>query len=202
MTDVARSSVPVQQEALQFNQPVSEASVSSIGGVANYLLGILCPIGTIIASMCTQSEINQQLPSWATSTGPGTWVLANGQDVTGSQYQFITGNTTVPDLRGIYIRGKNNGRSDGNQNPAGDLALGTFENDQMQGHWHHARGQAVDVQNGTGATIDIYNKDNTVNYNADDRVTTAVTDGVNGTPRLGAETRVKDVTINYFIRVN
>ena len=51
MTDLAPSTVPVQQESIQFNNPVSEASLAAIGAIPNYLLMILPPVGTIWASL-------------------------------------------------------------------------------------------------------------------------------------------------------
>ena len=32
------------------------------------------------------------------------WVLADGRDVTGSSYETITGNSSVPDCRGLFLR--------------------------------------------------------------------------------------------------
>jgi len=63
--------------------------------------------------------------------GPG-WVLSRGQSVVGSRYNELTGQTAVPDLRGMALRGKNNGRNDGNEDLAGELALGTYENDSTR----------------------------------------------------------------------
>lgn len=57
------------------------------------------------------------------------WVLADGRSAVGTKYQALTGNTTVPDMRGQFLRGKNNGRNDGNENPDGEVALGSFQDD-------------------------------------------------------------------------
>ena len=64
------------------------------------------------------------------------WVLADGRSVTGSAYATITGTTAIPDMRGLFLRGKNNGRTDGNKNPDGDLGLGAIQGDQIVSHVH------------------------------------------------------------------
>ena|SRR5579884_3182075 len=145
------------------------------------------PIGMVVSSLLT-------LAQFQAINGTG-WVLADGSSVAGSTYASITGNSTIPDLRGMYLRGKNNGRSDGNQNPGGDYTLGTFENDQMQGHTHNFNvsssvgGQQTAVQGGSSV-------------GPASGGSTPVTDGTNGTPRTGLETRVKNVTVNHFIKIN
>lgn len=58
------------------------------------------PIGTIIASML-QFEKFQNIAG-------NTWKPADGRKVsTTSKYATLTGNTTLPDLRGMFIRGLN-----------------------------------------------------------------------------------------------
>lgn len=146
-------------------------------------------IGAVQPAMVTEAQFQAQF-------GAG-WVLADGRSVVGTKYASITGNTTIPDLRGIYLRGKNNGRADGNQNPAADRALGFFENDQMQGHIH---GTNIynDNTGGSGTSFGQQQNDNVGQIYSG----TPYTDGVNGVPRTGSETRVKNVTVNYFIRIN
>lgn len=92
----------------------------------NYSRGL--PVGSIVHSMLTEAQFQAETRE--------DWILADGGSVSGSRYTAITGNSNVPDLRGIYLRGKNNGRSDGNEDPTGDQALGTFEADQNQVHSH------------------------------------------------------------------
>jgi len=56
----------------------------------------------------------------------GGWILMDGRDVAGSTFHSLTGNTAIPDARGLHLRGKNNTRSDGNENPDGDLDVGVY----------------------------------------------------------------------------
>lgn len=149
-------------------------------------------IGAVQSAMLTEAQFQAQF-------GTG-WVLARGQSVAGSKYASLTGNTTLPDLRGVFLRGKNNGRSDGNQNPNGESALGVFENDQVQGHIH---GMGAENVGGGGNLVgDAWNSGSSGNYPVGTGTGPAQTDGTNGVPRIGFETRVKNVTVNYFIRIN
>lgn len=80
------------------------------------------PIGVIASAMLTEAQFQ--------ALNGASWILADGRSVDGSSYAVMTGQTSVPDLRGMVLRGKNNGRSDGRENPSvvlkGDLTLGSF----------------------------------------------------------------------------
>lgn len=86
------------------------------------------PVGSLQESMLTEAQFQTEM-------GP-SWVLSDGRDVTGSRYHTITGFATIPDARGVAIRGKNNGRIDGNENPDGEIALGGFQGDAYILHNH------------------------------------------------------------------
>lgn len=165
------------------------------------------PVGSVQESMLTEAQFQAQ-------AGSG-WILSDGRSVTGSLYHTVTGLTTVPDARGLAIRGKNNGRVDGNQNPDGELGLGIFQSHatakngltaEQTLHTHRirsgtgavvspsdpsARGlAALNVDNGwqdiTGATIPyIENTDPPITIGAGDN-----------------ETRMRNLTLNIFIRIN
>ena len=116
-----------------------------------------------------------------------TWVLANGASVSGSAYATITGNSTVPDLRGMFLRGKNNGRADTNEDPGGERLLGNLQNDELRGH-DHAR-SLVGIGGGTNQGPAFSGGGGFIGGN-----TTTVTSG--------AETRPKNIAVNYFIKIN
>lgn len=142
-------------------------------------------VGQIRTALLTESQFQLE-------NGMG-WILADGRNVAGSRFSTLFGANTVPDLRGVALRGKNNGRSDGKENLAADRALGEFEADQMQGHKHSqspAQGYGGAGTNGVGG--------NYVGAATGD----PVTDGTNGPPRTGQETRMKNVTVNFFVKVN
>jgi len=135
-------------------------------------------IGAVQPAMITEAQFQAQF-------GTG-WVLADGRSVTGSKYTSITGNTVVPDLRGMILRGKNNGRSDGKENPDGDSTLGLYQADEFKSHDHtsyRAIGGGLTQGLYGGSSLDTGNTGNTLG-------------------RGGNETRMKNVTVNYFIRIN
>ena len=54
-------------------------------------------VGSIQQSLLSEAQFQAVM-------GTTNWVLANGQGVSGSQYNNITGNSNVPDFRGCFIR--------------------------------------------------------------------------------------------------
>ena len=172
------------EESVQFDNPVSEGSLSAMGGAINGLLDTLLPIGTIVDSMLTEAQFQTQLGN----PSPATWVLADGRSVVGSTYNVITGFSTIPDLRGIFRRAKNNGRSDGDQNPDGDLALGTYSADKFASHRHGI--EATFLPEIGGPIV----HDDGSEFRVDNKDFTAF--------EGGNETAPKNVTINTFIRIN
>ena len=144
-------------------------------------------VGDLVHSMLTEVQFQAQRST--------NWVLADGRSVVGSEYEALTGNSSIPDSRGQFLRGKNNGRADGQENPAGDSALGTQQTDAMQLHAH-------DHNAGTSSEFGSY---------PDGAATGPVVNvGIlgpseylgGGVPRTDVETRVKNVTVNIFIKIN
>jgi hypothetical protein len=138
------------------------------------------PVGTVIASMLTPTQFSASVPDAA------SWVLADGRNVAGTAYATATGASTVPDLRGVFLRGKNNGRSDGSQNPDGDLALGAYQADQFLSHNHSISGFGTVQLHNAGSSYGTYIQSGTRN-----------TDNTGGN-----ETRARNVTVNHYIKVN
>lgn len=80
-------------------------------------------------------------------------------------------------------------------------SAGTKQDDQSQGHGHNfvvSNGQrgvgspsgTVDITSGGGSPATLT-----------DRVTTAISDGTNGTPRVGTENRMKNVGVKAYMRI-
>lgn len=86
------------------------------------------PVGTVIHSML--------IPEQMTTFGRGVWVLMDGREVPGSDYETATGNARVPDARGLFLRSHNAGRSAYSGNPDGDLRPGATQSDQVGVHTH------------------------------------------------------------------
>lgn len=159
------------------------------------------PVGSIVHSLLTESQFQS-------ANGSG-WILADGRSVAGSLYSAMTGQSSVPDLRGMVLRGKNNGRVDGNQNPDGDLPLGSFQQHAFSSHDHGGGNHGHTM--GTGGA----DSTTMVGGGATQRLSHFIADGFNGggpksTHNSGTvvvaqgdnETRMRNVTTNIFIKVN
>jgi hypothetical protein len=143
--------------------------------------------------------------------------------VTGlSPYATVTAVTvaSVPDCRGLVLRGKNNGRSDGDQDPAGDLALGTYESDETAvnglsgGNTGTESAQHIHSITNSGGSVSITGLSPAASGSGVEGVTStgslANNTGVENTTHThavtlnssNAETRVKAIIVNHFIRIN
>lgn len=150
-------------------------------------------IGEIRYAMLTEEQFQAQAGK--------NWVLADGREVEGSRYQQLTGNLYVPDARGMFLRGKNNKRSDGNQNPEGDLYIGQYQPDTIKEHNHDA---------GTYQSLDYYHPDYSHSWD-DAGIEVDPNEYISSSWRQvrgnsgfsgSVENRPKNITINVFIKIN
>ena len=138
-------------------------------------------LGDIRHSMLTEAEFQAE--------NGNEWIIADGRDITGSDLGdvfFARGDAqNAPDLRGMYLRGKNNGRSDGDENPDGELDLGTYQADQNKAHTHtHNRYNKTGGGAGQMSGFDILNLTDTTSSSG------------------GNEARPRSITVNIFIKIN
>ncbi len=187
MTDIAKTSAPIQVESSRFRSSVSEALLAKMGGDINFLLAAVLPVGSIIHSLLTEAQFQD-----LTSTD---WVMMKGQDVSASDFAVLTGITVLPDARDMFLRGKTNGRSDGKQNAAGDKALGAYEADGFRDHNHNSTGSFLTTEGGVIA----YDDGSEIRVNNIIQTGTLV---AGQTSYAAAETRPKNLTTNIFIRIN
>jgi microcystin-dependent protein len=145
------------------------------------------------------------------TTIPDGWMLCDGSTFSGTTYpelQAVLGSTTLPDLRGVFLRGLDNGRGLDT-----GRAIRTYQADDLKAHNHtgttstngsHTHTQyRSDGGNGGGA-LHGYGGDNigriTISSNA-----MAAAGNHNHTLNInntgGTETRPKNVAVNYIIRV-
>ena len=95
------------------------------------------PVDTIVTSLLDPVQFAKEAGDPPTfDLSQSKWTLADGKIVSGTTYAALSANSPIPDLRGLFLRGKNNKRGDGHENPEGELALGQFQDDKFQEHMH------------------------------------------------------------------
>lgn len=138
---------------------------------------------------------------------PYGWLKANGAAVSratyaalfgaiGTTYGAGDGATTfnLPDLRGEFLRGFDDGRG-----ADSGRAFGSAQSDAMQGHFHgsvNPTATASGAYGNTGTTQRAYS----TNEPDNGRVVGPSTDGVNGAPRTAAETRPRNAAMLACIK--
>ena len=150
------------------------------------------------------------------ATAPSGWLACDNTAVSrttyaalfaviGTTYGTGDGSTTfnLPDFRGIFPRGSGTSAKLTNANGAAFAStLGTYQNDQMQGHWHGLHltvddsGQAIQNQYVMGGNSGTAEDMDTAKAWA----RAAITDTTNGTPRVGTETNPANLSINFIIK--
>jgi len=146
---------------------------------------------------------------------PNGWLECAGQDVnkvTYSRLFDLIGTTygpgsvnsfTLPNLRGVFIRGAGS-NTIGGVNYTG--TLGVLQGDQMQGHNHTINndiGTEIVGSSSAAPTASLWSTSPTVKNNTASNFYKAkalVTDGSNGTPRSGGETRPANMALTYMIK--
>ncbi|MCA4898745.1 MAG: tail fiber protein [Bacteroidota bacterium] len=164
----------------------------------------LVPPGTIVA--------------YGGTTAPQGWLLCDGAIYTSATYPKLFaaignaygspagGQFRVPDFRGKFLRGVD-GVAGADPNAAsriaqytggnGGNAVGSYQTDSFQGHSHR-----IDIPFSTtspGSNQRIGATTSTAGQ-TDWSASTVLTDGTNGAPRTGLETRPVNIYVNYIIK--
>jgi hypothetical protein len=86
------------------------------------------PVGSVMSSPLTPDEFSQAAGD-ATLFDPtkSKWALADGRQVVGSTFDNLVDGNRVPDLRGLFLRGMNAGRSDALRDPDDQRLPGTSQ---------------------------------------------------------------------------
>ncbi len=133
---------------------------------------------------------------WPSATPPTGWLKCNGAAFSAEEYPELAKaypTNKLPDLRGEFIRGWDDGRGvDPSRN------LGSSQTDQLQNHGHsNIRMSYTGAFGGSGALPD---GGNTRTVDADLVGPVSSTNFAGGQPRVGAETRPRNVAFNYIVR--
>jgi len=157
-------------------------------------------VGDVVQSMLTEAQFQAERD--------GTWVLADGRSVSGSKYETITGNANIPDMRGQFLRGKNNSRSDGQENPDGDVAVGTQTGDGIRNITGYFQSSVFEGGNSKIARSGVFNS-NGSNWNSffsggggGSNTGTRYNFDTSAVVPTAADNRPKNVTVNIFIKIN
>ncbi|HUC80344.1 MAG TPA: hypothetical protein VMR70_05475 [Flavisolibacter sp.] len=171
------------------------------------------PIGTIVCSFLTfeqfnlASKNNEKSPGSIFTTQKSRWAPCDGRPAPGSNFQRVTSQNNVPDLRGMFMRGLN--MLDPNQ-PVLPVVNGDPENrvaghqqgDAIKEHSHNLEGSSFTyvnqhpsdrAQGGGGNTsrpLSFPNNNHTIKVKKDG-------EGLNPN-----ETRPKNVAVYYYIKIN
>lgn len=121
------------------------------------------------------------------------------------QHGAGNGSTTfnLPDVRGLVMVGAGTHgtmtRANGTAYNGG--SVGASRNDQMQGHWHNMVREGASAGSNTGFQGVGTNQNNIVDDLTQKNIArAAVTDGTNGTPRTGDETRPAEIAVLVCIK--
>jgi hypothetical protein len=143
------------------------------------------PLGSVVHSVLSPDQMKNLVGD--------SWVLMDNRSIVGSALDKFTGLSQLPDARGMYLRGKNNGRSDGWKNPDGELAIGELQGDQLRSHAHNQGWPTCNANESDGNKGGIPLHGNNCWYEATNHPTD---------PSGGNETRPKSLTLNIYIKIN
>jgi hypothetical protein len=106
--------------------------------------------------------------------------------VSGTHYAELRGNASLPNLCGVFLRGKNNG----SRNDVPEIDLGKYQPDTVGPHQHKIliRNPISPLKDGVGIVYSTEPHDS-----AFDRLVA---------PSEGPETQPKSVTVNFYVKIN
>jgi len=122
--------------------------------------------------------------------------------IIGTTFGVGDGSTTfnLPNTKGVFLRGAGTQTISGIPTPT--IVAGTTYGDEFQGHYHYTGGtSAYEVSSFSGVYLSPGAGTSANQFQAAVLVAQeAITDGTNGTPRLGTETRPANIGVNYIIK--
>lgn len=131
----------------------------------------------------------------------GNWMICNGRELSREEYDVLfeaigetfgdgNGITTfnIPDCRGVVVRGYDNGRGYDS-----GRTFGSYQADQMQSHTHGLPG-VTSACSGGSRLLGVYSA-------SDASSSSGYKTSEAASGRTGSETRVKNIALNYFIKV-
>ena len=141
------------------------------------------PVGTILSSMLTPEDFES-------AHGKG-WQLADGSRVAGTAYAAQTGGDRLPDLRAMFLRGVNAGRTDAFKDPE-ERAAGTPQPASLAQHKHRAHYLRANPNASKGGGD---------HHKVTDDETRTLLE-IRKCDDCGAETRPNNIAVYFYIRVD
>lgn len=159
-----------------------------------------------------------QIAAFGTSTTPEGFLPADGAAVSraaysqlfakiGTAYGAGDASTTfnVPDMRGLFPKGAGTTNRAAGKDSSGNYyagTLGTYSTDKFQGHHHqyYAGNTGGGSWNISGYAGSISQSQALAGLANPDQVSDAISDGTNGTPRVGHTTEPQSLGLQYYIR--
>ena len=202
----------VQEEIMNI---VDEAGLETLFSDNDTRNQLLAALQLLFASISDKNPSGTIL-SFAGTSVPDGYLDCDGSAISRTTYLNLfnaigvtwgigDGSTTfnLPDLRGAFLRGTGSHGSEtmADGNPFAGPSVGSFEDDQFQdwqlGAVGPSYGRMAGTAEGTGAAKDYIEMGA---YQGDANQVKAYSNGTNGTPRLGDETRPFAAGIKYIIK--
>lgn len=189
MTDLTSNLNEIQVEETSYKSSVGENVYQRIGETINYYIdNIPMSVGEFKWSVLTEEQFQARRGT--------NWVLADGRDITGSDLANELGITNIPDARGCFLRGLDNGAGVDT-----GRTMASYQEDQNNSHRHgtgyqsnsSAAGNANDYWSnfvagfGGGGFVLLANNNPITNK------------GTSGT--TGTEFRPLNICLNLFIKI-
>lgn len=181
MTVLASELRKIHIEETDYQTGVSEAVLQKIGKAINAIIDGMAsagPVGTILTTMLSESDFQDLAGE--------NWVLCDGQSCIASEYETVSGNSAVPDLRGRFQRMADHSSA---RIPDGTGLVGATYADAYAAHTHPLYSGRFSEGGGPG------NKIGADDAQAHSRTYATESSG-------GAETRPKSLLVNYMIRID
>lgn len=181
-----------------------------------YVSGVTSAIQTQINALAVPPGVIQM---YGAASAPTGWLLCDGSSVStttysalfaiiGTTYGGSGANFTLPDFRGVFPKGAGTTARSAGKDASGNFyagTLGTYSTDQFQGHYHNVVdfGSVVSfiptTNNGVAGNSKMLRGSGT-DISQNFSISSALTDGTNGTPRTGHTSEPQSLGISFIIK--
>jgi hypothetical protein len=190
----------IQLEETLFDAPIAGRLFNRVAAVVNEALSIAqsSAIGSVELSLLTETQFQAQ-------KGDG-WVLMDGRSVVGSGYATAFSLTNIPDFRGLFIRGKNNGSTNDFQGEFATGHVNATSNNRV--HTHPVTLSIQQFPSGStfftfwNTQITMGGGGATQYHGAPSFELAAIPGQFQILPAGVLEARPRNITVNYFIKIN